>query len=121
MQSGTIRAGTSADYPPFEAYNDNFQLEGFDIALMQNIAEKLGLNVEFKDMAFDGLGDALAINQIDLAIAAISVTPERDLEVDFSNIYYVTEDAILSTAAVQAAVSGREVRAVRCNARLENN
>jgi polar amino acid transport system substrate-binding protein len=106
--AGRMIVGTSADYPPFEYYTTDFVMDGFDLALIREIGQLLGVEVVIKDMAFDGLGDALVINQIDLAIAAISVTPERDLEVDFSNIYYVTEDAILSTAAVQAAVSGRE-------------
>jgi ABC-type amino acid transport substrate-binding protein/heat shock protein HslJ len=97
MESGTIRVGTSADYAPFESYDDSFQLEGFDIALIQNIAETLGLNVEIKDMAFDGLFNALQINQVDLAISAITVTPERDGLVDFTNTYFLSEDAVLTT------------------------
>ncbi|KPK07670.1 MAG: hypothetical protein AMJ56_13060 [Anaerolineae bacterium SG8_19] len=54
QESGTIVVGTSADYPPFEYYTKDFQLDGFDIALMQEIGQVLGLNIELKDMAFDG-------------------------------------------------------------------
>ncbi len=95
-QSGKMIVGTSADYPPFEYYNADFQLEGFDIALMQAIGEELGIEVEFKDFAFEGLGDALKLNQIDTAIAALSVTADREAVVDFTNIYYVGDDAILA-------------------------
>ncbi len=98
QQAGKIVVGTSADYPPFAFYNDRFQLEGFDIALMNAIGEKLGVQVEFNDFAFDGLGNALVLGQIDAAIAAISVTPERQEQVDFSNIYYVGADALLVAA-----------------------
>ncbi len=98
QQSGKIVVGTSADYPPFASYNERFQLTGFDIALMQAIGEKLGVEVEFNDFAFDGLGHALLLGQIDAAIAAISVTPERQELVDFSNIYYVGADALLVDA-----------------------
>ncbi len=87
--------GTSADYPPFAFYDDKFQLDGFDIALMKAIGEKLGVEVEFNDFAFDGLGNALQLGQIDAAIAAISVTPERQELVDFSDVYYVGADALL--------------------------
>jgi ABC-type amino acid transport substrate-binding protein len=94
--AGKIVVGTSADYPPFEFYNSNFKLDGFDIALMQEIAKQLGIQVQFRDMAFDGLLDALQLGQIDMAMAAISVTPDRDAVVDFTNVYYVGEDAVLA-------------------------
>lgn len=94
--AGKIVAGTSADYPPFESYDDNFKLTGFDIALMEAIGEQMGLPIEFKDYAFDGLGNALRRERIDVAIAAISVTAEREEQIDFSNIYYVSEDAFLT-------------------------
>jgi ABC-type amino acid transport substrate-binding protein/heat shock protein HslJ len=98
QESGRIVVGTSADYPPFEFYTDEFLLDGFDIALVYEIGNRLGLDVEIKDMAFDGLGAALQVEQIDMAISAISYTPERDAEIDFSNIYYVSEDALLANA-----------------------
>ena len=47
-------------------------------------------------MAFDGLFDALQLNEIDVAVAAISRTNERDKFVDFSTVYFVGEDAILA-------------------------
>jgi polar amino acid transport system substrate-binding protein len=98
QQTGTMQVGTSADYPPFESYDQNFRLTGFDIALMQEIGRVMGVDVEFTDIAFDGLGAALQLGQIDAAIAAISVTPEREAYVDFSQVYYVSEDGILAAA-----------------------
>lgn len=95
-QSGKIVVGTSLDYPPFDFKNAQFQPDGFDIALMRAVAGKLGVSVEFRDMAFDGLAGALQIKQVDAAIAALSVTPERAAVVDFSNIYYVSEDGVLA-------------------------
>ncbi len=95
-QAGKIVVGTSADYPPFEYYNEKFEFEGFDIELMNLIAKELGVTVEYKDFAFEGLGDALKLGQVDAVIAALSVTPERAEVVDFSNIYYVGSDAILA-------------------------
>ena len=93
---GKIVVGTAADYAPFEAYNDEFQLDGFDIALMNAIAQEIGYPVEFHDMAFDGLGGALLAGQIDVSISAISATPERAQYVDFSNIYFSADDSILT-------------------------
>jgi polar amino acid transport system substrate-binding protein len=101
--SGKMIVGTSLDYPPFGFYNDNFQPDGFDVALIREIGQTLGVQVELKDMAFDGLGGALQLGQIDLAIAAISVTPEREAVFDFSNVYFVGEDAILANQNANVA------------------
>ena len=96
LDAGVLRVGTSADYPPFEYYNDQFKLDGFDIALITAIGEKLGVKVDLNDFAFDGLPAAVAIGQVDVAIAALSVTPDRQAIADFSNVYYVGDDAVLS-------------------------
>jgi polar amino acid transport system substrate-binding protein len=106
--AGTRIVGTTADYPPFDYYNDDFELDGFDMALIRELGQRLGVAVEIKDMAFDGLGGALLLEQIDIAIAALSVTPERQAVVDFTNVYYVGEDAILTSEEAQIAVNDVE-------------
>lgn len=95
---GRLIVGTSADYPPFAFYTDAFELDGYDVALSRLLADRLGVEVEFKDMAFDGLGGALQLGQIDAALAAISITDERQEQVDFSNLYFVSEGAALAGA-----------------------
>ncbi len=62
---------------------------------MREIGKRLGLTVEFKDISFDGLIAALKGKQIDTIVAAMSATPERDKEVDFTINYFVGTDAIL--------------------------
>jgi polar amino acid transport system substrate-binding protein len=96
-ENGVMIVGVSADYPPFEYYNADYELDGFDIALMKAIGKSLDVDVEFVDIAFDGMGDALALGQIDVAISAISVTPEREKYVDFSQVYFVSEDAFVAS------------------------
>ncbi|MCB0083363.1 MAG: transporter substrate-binding domain-containing protein, partial [Caldilineaceae bacterium] len=65
-------------------------------ALIREIANELGLNLELTNVAFDGLLGALQLGQIDVAIAALSITPERAALVDFTNVYYVGQDAIVA-------------------------
>ena len=103
--AGRIVVGTSADYPPFEFYVDDLKIDGFDIALMDEIGRRLGVTVEYLDYAFDGLGPALQIGEIDAALAAISVTGERESLVDFSNVYLVSEDAVLAQKGSGITVS----------------
>lgn len=94
--AGTLLVGASADYPPFAYYTDDFQLEGLDIALIREVGRRLGVNVEIQDMAFEGLPGALQLRQIDVAVAALSVTAERQETLDFSHTYFVSEDAFLA-------------------------
>ncbi len=94
--SGVLRVGTSADYAPFEYYNDQLAIDGFDAALIREVGNKLGVRTEISDFAFPSLGDAVRIGQIDVAIAALSITPEREAVADFTNIYYVGEDGVLA-------------------------
>lgn len=93
--NGRLVVGTSLDYEPF-AYRNNFQPDGFDIALIREVANGLSVSTEIKDMAFDSLFNAVATGQVDVAIAAISVTAEREQLVDFSNIYWIGEEGILA-------------------------
>ena len=103
QKSGRMTVGTAADYAPFEYYNSRFQLDGFDIGLIREIGKQLGVKVEIKDYAFDGLYNALQLGQIDVAIAAISETPERQQYVDFTNSYYAGVGAALANA--QSAIT----------------
>ncbi len=94
--AGRLVVGTAADYPPFEYYGTDFALDGYDPALLAAIGEYLGLEVVFKDIAFEGLPDALALGQIDVAAAALTVTPERAAAVDFSQPYFATTEGVLA-------------------------
>jgi polar amino acid transport system substrate-binding protein len=103
-KAGKLVIGTAADYPPFEYYNSNYQFDGFDIALARELGKRLGVQVEFNDFAFDGLLDALRLGQVDVAMAAISVTPNRQEIVDFTNLYYIGEDAALTRTSYQGNI-----------------
>lgn len=94
--AGKIIVGTSSGYPPFEFMTDDFQLDGFDIALIREIGRRLGVAVDIKDFAFEGLIAALRVRQIDVSIAAMAATPERAEKVDFSAPYYQGMDGILA-------------------------
>lgn len=108
QQRGRLNIGTSGDYPPFAFYNDQFQLSGYDIALSRAIGENLNIPIELKDMSFDGLAGALQVGQIDAAIAAISVTEARRAQMDFSVIYFVSQDAILARAGAGFTITKLE-------------
>ncbi|MCM3173670.1 transporter substrate-binding domain-containing protein [Paenibacillus sp. MER 99-2] len=79
--------GTDATYPPFEFEKDG-KYVGIDIDLLNAIAEVEGFEVEIKPMDFKGIIPSITSNQLDGAIAGISITDERKKVVDFSDPYY---------------------------------
>lgn len=87
LADGVLTVGTNAEFPPFEYVDDNGEPDGFDIALIKAIGEKLGVEVEVENMEFASLVSSIG-NKIDVAIAGMTVTDERKESVDFSNSYY---------------------------------
>ncbi len=83
----TLIVGTNAAFPPFEYAGADGSPEGFDIALINAVGEKMGKKIEVKDMEFDSLVASIG-NKIDMAIAGMTVTEERQKTVDFSQSYY---------------------------------
>jgi len=88
-ERGKIIVGTSADWPPFEYIDSSGGYAGIDIEIAKEIAKKMGVELEIKDMGFDSLIAALKGGQIDIIIADMAITPERELEVDFSMPYFI--------------------------------
>ncbi|MGI8351929.1 transporter substrate-binding domain-containing protein [Niallia circulans] len=91
--------GTSADYAPFE-YIDTAKSDeiiGFDIDLAKALSEKLGYQIQVKDMDFSGLISALQSGKVDLVLSGMSPTPERAENVDFSDVYFTAKDLVVTT------------------------
>jgi polar amino acid transport system substrate-binding protein len=95
QQAGKIVMGTSADYPPFEYYDDAGEMAGFDVDLMNEIAKRMGLEAEIVDMPFDSLIASVQEGKIDISVAAFNYTEERDKTVDFTDAYFYAEDGFL--------------------------
>ncbi|MGH2747033.1 MAG: basic amino acid ABC transporter substrate-binding protein [Actinomycetota bacterium] len=87
LTEGTLLVGSCLDFRPFE-YREGGELKGFDVDLVGAIAERLGLEVEFKKANFDTIFTAVAAGQFDIVAAASTITEERDQVVDFSDPYY---------------------------------
>lgn len=83
----TLRVAINAEFLPFEYYDENGQLTGFDIELMNYIGETQGYEIQYEDMAFEVLLAVVKEGKADCAISAISITEERQAFVDFSSPY----------------------------------
>ena len=87
LADGVLTVGTNAEFPPFEYVGDDGEADGFDIALIKAIGEKLGVEVQVENMEFASLVTSIG-SKIDVAIAGMTVTDERKESVDFSDPYY---------------------------------
>ncbi len=89
--------GTNAEFPPFEYVGDDGEPDGFDVALIKAVGEKIGMEVKVENMEFDSLVSSIG-NRIDAAIAGMTVTDERKEQVDFSNPYYEAVQYVIVAA-----------------------
>lgn len=92
----SITFGTEATYAPFEYYDKDNQLVGFDIDIAQKICEIAQFECKFTNQAFDSLIPSLKTRRIDAAISGIDITPERKQQILFSQPYYHNSAAFLS-------------------------
>jgi len=94
LNSGKLVVATSPDYPPFENL-ENGEYVGLDIEIAKAVGKELGLEVEFKNLQFDAIIPAIAAGgQADMGISGFSVDPDRAKEIDFTDSYYIDDQAI---------------------------
>lgn len=100
IQEGVLSVGTNLAFPPFEMVDDNGNPDGFDVKLMEAVAEKMGMTVEWQDMEFGALVAAIG-TKIDCSIAAMTITDERKQTVDFADPYFEAVQYIVMPADAQ--------------------
>jgi len=118
-----LTVGSDIPYPPFEQGKPG-EYTGFDIELMEAIGEKIGRAPEFQDTSFETIFRDVAQGKFEAVISAATITEEREEAVDFSNPYYLSEQAVLvkegsaiksleeldgKTVAVQQGTTGQEL------------
>lgn len=89
-----LRFATSPDYPPFESV-ENGELKGFDIDVAKAIAKHLNKEIEFEQIPFKSIINAVQTGNVDIAISTLTLTKERAEKVDFSDVYYKDKLAVV--------------------------
>lgn len=105
--NGKLVIGTSADYPPYEFHatiDGKDEIKGFDIDIAQSVADDLGVELEIKDMDFDGLLVALQGDKVDMVFAGMTPTDERKENADFSDIYYTATHRFILRSGEETSV-----------------
>ena len=86
VKEGTLTMATNAYFPPYEYY-DGQDIIGIDADIAKAIADKMGLELKIEDMEFDSIITAVSTGKADLGLAGMTVTPDRQKNVDFSDSY----------------------------------
>jgi glutamate transport system substrate-binding protein len=96
QEAGEITIGVKFDVPPFGVENPQTgEVEGFDVDLGTYIADRLGVEPVFREATSDNRIPLLVDGTIDLILSTMTITEERDLEIDFSEPYYVANGDVL--------------------------
>lgn len=90
-----ITVGTNAEYKPFAFIDNDRSIAGFDIDVMNAVAQKIGLTVVYKDLPFEALMGELHNGTIDCMIGGINPTPERAQKVLFADPVFANDPLII--------------------------
>ena len=96
QEAGEISIGVKYDVPPFGFENpQSGEIEGFDVDIGRYIAEELGVEPKFVEAISDNRIPFLERGTVDLILSTMTINQERDMEIDFSEPYYIAEGRIL--------------------------
>ena len=107
LADNVLTVGMECNYPPFnwmtneETENSvpisgtNAFCDGYDVKFARIIANELGVELEIKALDFDSLIESLKVNDIDVIIAGMSPTAERKQTINFTDIYYKSEQVLV--------------------------
>jgi polar amino acid transport system substrate-binding protein len=97
LEEGTLQVASCLDFPPFEAVKGGDEV-GFDVDMAEEVANRIGLEVQWVRADFDTVFTAIAANQFDMVAAAVTSTgdlgAERDQIVDFSDPYFNSRQSL---------------------------
>jgi polar amino acid transport system substrate-binding protein len=95
LKRGELRIGLEAGYMPFEMRDKKGDIIGFDVDLARLMAKSMGVKVRIVNTQWDGIIPALLTDKFDLLMGGMTVTPERNLQVNFCDPYIVIGQSVL--------------------------
>lgn len=97
QESGVLKVGVEGTYPPYTYHGEDGELTGFDVEVAKAIADKLSVEADFTESAWDSLLAGIDSGRLDTVINAVSITDERSEKYDFAGPYfYITQQIVVS-------------------------
>lgn len=104
LKRGELRVGFDAGYMPFEMTDKKGNYVGFDIDLAKEMAKAMGVKFVPVNTDFDGIIPALMTGKFDIIISGMTVTQQRNLQINFADPYIVVGQTILLNKKLQGKV-----------------
>jgi ABC-type amino acid transport substrate-binding protein len=106
LHEGVLSVGSEIGYPPFEVFaEDGVTPIGYDVDLVMAIAEKLGLEVNYVNTAWDGIFQGIGVNY-DVVVSAVTITEDRKETMLFSDPYINNFQAVVVKADYEGEITG---------------
>lgn len=105
LADGKIVVASNVAYPPFE-FSPRKGPKGFDIDLMNEIADRMDLEVQYRNVQFDSILRGLSTELFDAAISGMTITETRRQQVDFSEPYYNVDEALVVRSGSEIESTG---------------
>lgn len=115
----TFNIATNAEFAPMEFVDQAKNLVGFDIELMKAIAADQKFNIEFQNVAWDGIFAGLDAGQYDAIISSVTITDERKKTYDFSEPYFESNQAIVVLTGNTDITDGASLKGKRVGVQIE--
>jgi ABC-type amino acid transport substrate-binding protein len=106
VRPGVLQAGSDTAFPPFEFSDEQGGYVGFDVDMCTALAKKMGLELEVVPTAWDGIIPALVSDRFDIIMSAMTITEERQQQINFTDPYIQANIAI--TSLVDAPIESEE-------------
>ena len=120
LNAGKFVVGIEGTYPPFTYHDENGDLAGYDVEVAQKIAEKLGVEAEFVEAAWDSLLIGVDTGRFDTVINQVSITPERQEKYDFSDPYYFNARTVIVRGDDDRIKSEEDLKGMKVATNLTN-
>nr|WP_317198708.1 amino acid ABC transporter substrate-binding protein [uncultured Psychrobacter sp.] len=119
---GTINVGTEGTYPPFTYHDESGALTGYDVEVTRAVADKLGVDVDFKETQWDAMLAGLDSERFDMVANQVSLTtPERLAKYDKSQAYSWSGAVVLAATDDNRYSSWENLKGLRSAQSLSSN
>lgn len=108
VKRGELRVGLEAGYMPFELTNKQGEIVGFDVDMAKRMADDLGVKLVLVNTAWDGIIPSLLTKKFDIIMSGMTVTPQRNLQVNFANPYITIGQTVLVNKKHEGTITSYE-------------
>ncbi|WP_111638758.1 transporter substrate-binding domain-containing protein [Marinomonas shanghaiensis] len=104
LNRGELQVCAEAGYMPFDMRDKSGNIVGFDVDIAKSMAKAMGVKIDIRNTAWDGIIPALLTAKCDIIISGMTITPERNLKVNFTDPYIVVGQTILLSPKLEGKV-----------------